>query len=126
MKRDNEKRVSFAGPSIVKVHLNLRFVKGSGGFLVSALSLKREAVELKSLKAKRRRFDDKAKKEVVAAAREHGLHEAARRANNTAGFESVDCKTIRRWRKALEGEHPKKIDSQLPGTRLQCAHGICS
>ena len=37
---------------IVKVKLDMRFVSGGGGCLVSTLSLKREALQMASLKSK--------------------------------------------------------------------------
>ena len=79
-----QKAVKFEGPSTVRVKLAIRFVAGGGGFLVSSLSLKREAVAIPELKNKRRKFDTKEKEKIVAIVCERGLSEAARRANNTA------------------------------------------
>ena len=49
----------------VRVQLNLRFIKGSGGFLCSNLTLKRVAVEVPFLKCKRRKYDLKQKQKIV-------------------------------------------------------------
>ena len=93
---------------IVKVKLNMRFVSGGGGCLVSTLSLKREALQMASLKSKRRKYDEAEKKKILAVAHEHGVTEAARRANMTSGFEHVNGRQIRRWRVHLEGPSKKK------------------
>ena len=109
MRRENIKRENVKKEATqVRVNLNLRFVKGAGGFLVTTLSLKREAVKVESLKNKRRKYDLEAKKKVVQVAREHGGHEAARRVSNTPGYGQVDASMIHRWRKALEGAATKK------------------
>ena len=80
----------------MRVSLNLRFVGGGNGMVASTLSLKRVAVVVPNLKNKRRKFDDKEKGKILVVAREHGVNEAVRRATNTAGFEHVTARQVRR------------------------------
>ena len=69
-RRDNEKKVNVKKEAFeVRIKLNLRFVHGAGGIVVSTLSLKREALQVfkqdgNSLKSKRRKYDLDAKKAV--------------------------------------------------------------
>ena len=92
----------------VQVKLSLRYVSMGGGFLVSNLTLKREAVKSEALTSKRRKYDMKEKQKIVDIAREHGTYEAARRANLTAGFQNVHAGMVRRWRRELDGGRSKK------------------
>ena len=55
------------------------------------------------LTKKRRKFDLKEKARIVDVARESGALAAARLAKNTAGFESVNARQVRKWRRGIDG-----------------------
>ena len=74
----------------MRVALNLRCVAG-GNALVAALSLKRVAVTLPKLKAKRLKLDNTVKLQIIAAAEKYGPSYAVRirMAHNTSGFHTA-------------------------------------
>ena len=105
--RAGKNNAQFDGPSAVKVQLRVRLVAGGGGCLRADCCVKRVASRLPLLKKKRRKFDLKDKAKIVDVARENGTLAAARLANNTAGFESVSARMVRKWRRDIDGKKPK-------------------
>ena len=92
-----------ASASEVRVVLALRFLSCQGHCLgvVTSLSLKRVALTIPTLKAKRRKFDDARRLEILKMAETHGVRHAVRIARNTPGYEQLDRRQLRRWRALL-------------------------
>ena len=93
----------------MRVHLNLRPLAGYFGLVVAQLSLKRHLVVLPGLKRKRSQYDKKKKTAILESAAALGVHEAIRRAQNTPGYEKVDYRLVKRWKKQLGVPTPKMV-----------------
>ena len=75
--------------------------------IATNMVLKRQAVTLHDLKAKRVMYDEKVKLEFVKAANEYGVAEALRRAHNTSGYEHVTHRSLKRWKKQVNKNKKK-------------------
>ena len=98
----NEARIEakFLGKTEVRVNLSLHVLAGGGG-VASTIGVKRVALVLPSLKAKRQKFDEKKKIEILDVAKKSGVSNALSIARNTPGYEKLSRPQLVKWRKRL-------------------------
>ena len=91
---------NISGPYTVQVRLMLRVLTG-GLAVATALGLKRVALSIPNLKAKRQKYDVAAKIKLLDAANTHGPTYAISLAHNMTGYDHVCRRVLRRWRHEL-------------------------
>ena len=104
-------KCEFDGPTEVKVCLKLRLVGGSCT-IAGNLTLKRVAITIPELKAKRRRYDNAAKVQILEVAETKGVAHALAIARNTPGYQRLTRKALCRWRRTIF--KPKKRVGRKP------------